>query len=55
MLHTIIIIITKAYWLVPISRLGELIHPSHRWSTSISSSFRAIFEYFPRDPVVWHS
>jgi hypothetical protein len=53
----IIIIIYKvqAYWHVPISRVGDLVYPSHRWSTSVSSSFRAIVEYFPRDSVGWHS
>jgi hypothetical protein len=53
----IVIIIYKvqAYWPVPISLLGELIHPSHRWSTSISSSLRVIVEYFRMDSVGWHS
>jgi hypothetical protein len=30
------------FWPVPISWLGELIPPSHWWSTSISSSFRVV-------------
>jgi hypothetical protein len=39
----------------PIYQLGELILPSYRWSTSISSDFRVVIEYIPRDSVGWHS
>jgi hypothetical protein len=37
-----------AFWPPPISRLGELIHPSHQWLTLNSSSFRVIIKYFLR-------